>query len=182
MDLQEFIDKGHYLPAFLKKKTDQDNWFNVLENTGRKQQLTGFGGAYYVSVSEIQSYIMDYFLPLMAKSGYTLQVSRFKNENMDRALQEGLYLPLFLQDFHDQKDLFKFINTKIPDNTLSFVKAQVYTIDVFLYYCMAAGNYKLQKVRRNYDFENIVDDAYTYHIEQRKSHLQIIKELMSSGN
>lgn len=70
---------------------------------------------------------------------------------------EGKYLPTFLQDFHDQKDLFKAM-TVYFDNAdtcpISWRDGHIYTIDWFLWF-MAAHGYKLQKVRGNMEFLDI---------------------------
>lgn len=59
-------------------------------------------------------------------------------------------LPYFMRDFHDQKDLFKSIETlysksenKMPGN---WIDNHVFTIDWFLWF-MADHGYTLQKYR-----------------------------------
>jgi len=69
-------------------------------------------------------------------------------------VESGENLPDWMQDFHDQKDLFKAIydlwkgsdNAKVLDN-ITWVDAHVYTIDVFLWW-MGLHGYKLQKSRK----------------------------------
>lgn len=57
------------------------------------------------------------------------------------------YLPKEIQDFHDQKELFKEIQQeKTPNN---WVDNHIYTIDYFLYYMAKVKGYKLQKIRKH---------------------------------
>lgn len=72
-------------------------------------------------------------------------------------LHSGKYLPPLLRDFHDQKDVFKLIFSKInvknhgtpglsPLKDLDWVAAHIYTIDIFLWF-MAKRGYTLQRSR-----------------------------------
>jgi hypothetical protein len=75
-------------------------------------------------------------------------------------MKDGEYLPEFMRDFHDQKDLFKTIhqflnmekNTYVKD--ISWVQGQCYVIDVFLWF-MAMHGYTLSKSRVQADFRNL---------------------------
>ena len=64
------------------------------------------------------------------------------------------HLPYFMQDFHDQKDLFKTIDEwdTLPRNSLSvnWMQAHCYVIDKFLRF-MATCGYTLQKTRTSVD-------------------------------
>lgn len=81
---------------------------------------------------------------------------------MSRDLQAWLdsleYLPEFMRDFHDQKDLFKTIHELIQTNEgtkrVNWVDAQIYTIDVFLWF-MARRGYTLQRSRVKCEFQDI---------------------------
>ena len=73
-------------------------------------------------------------------------------ENMNEFLLSGDYLPEFLRDFHDQKDLFKSLHHLYQDSEGAEDKpnwrdGHVYTIDWFLWF-MASRGYTLQKCRR----------------------------------
>jgi len=63
------------------------------------------------------------------------------------------YLPDFMRDFHDQKDLFKAIHELYKDNDSlkkmpqSWVDNHIFVIDYFLWF-MGQHGYKLQKVRK----------------------------------
>lgn len=81
-------------------------------------------------------------------------------KDLKQWLKDGDYLPGFLRDFHDQKDLFKFIhetydlNGNDYTNKINWMEGQVYVIDFFLY-IMAKGGYTLQKSRAKKEFVNL---------------------------
>lgn len=72
-------------------------------------------------------------------------------------LRSGEYLPDFMRDFHDQKDLFKAVDEvkqrSVERNggsymrDLSWSDAHVYTVDIFLW-MMARHGYTLQRSRK----------------------------------
>lgn len=75
-------------------------------------------------------------------------------------LDSGEYLPTFMQDFHDQKRLFRYIHNLYSDSTKgdempNWIQGHIYTIDWFLWF-MASRGYKLQKIRnKNIEFKDI---------------------------
>lgn len=77
-------------------------------------------------------------------------------------LKSGEYLPPFMRDFHDQKDLFKALDEVVQNRRdtdsytrdISWVAAQVYTVDIFLW-MMAKNGYTLQRSRKRVGFNNI---------------------------
>lgn len=73
-------------------------------------------------------------------------------------LKSAEYLPEFMRDFHDQKDLFKAIHELVSKNEgtqrINWIDAQIYTIDVFLWF-MARRGYTLQRSRTKCDFLDI---------------------------
>jgi hypothetical protein len=82
---------------------------------------------------------------------------------------DAIYLPRFMRDFHDQKELFKDIQTFVekrkkaePNYTyldgLTWVAAHVYVVDFFLWF-MAQHGYTLQKTRvRGVEFHDINEE------------------------
>lgn len=78
--------------------------------------------------------------------------------DLQKWMESAQYLPEFMRDFHDQKDLFKaihqIINANETANKLGFRDGQIYTIDVFLWF-MARRGYTLQKSRTKCDFLDI---------------------------
>lgn len=78
----------------------------------------------------------------------------------------GEYLPEFMRDFHDQKDLFKALqevvdrsNAKNGEHralTLTWTEAHIYSVDIFLW-VLAAHGYTLQRSRKRFGFASIFD-------------------------
>jgi hypothetical protein len=76
-------------------------------------------------------------------------------------VESGKHLPPWLQDFHDQKDLFKAIQVwtnpldreKEPDPhySVTWVQGHCYTIDTFLRF-MAFHGFTLQRTRKRLEF------------------------------
>ena len=77
-----------------------------------------------------------------------------------RLIKSGRYLPPFMRDFHDQKDLFKSIGqwgAKSQSN-IDWVKAHCYVIDIFLKF-MALHGYTLQKSKtkeKTFDIQDTI--------------------------
>jgi hypothetical protein len=74
---------------------------------------------------------------------------------------DGNHLPHFMRDFHDAKDLFKTIHDqyKLYDandgrSSPSWIDAQIYVMDSFLWF-MAAHGYTLQRCRAKQEFVDI---------------------------
>ena len=70
---------------------------------------------------------------------------------LQKWLSSGKYLPSFLRDFHDQKDLFKSIYhiyeiDGSEPHDIPWVNAHIFVIDKFLWF-MASRGYTLQKTR-----------------------------------
>jgi hypothetical protein len=63
-------------------------------------------------------------------------------------VNEGKHLPVWLRDFHDQKDVFKACEEKMGKaaNGVTWVDGQIYTIDKFLRF-MALHGYTLRRTR-----------------------------------
>jgi len=86
--------------------------------------------------------------------------------DFDRWRREGQYLPEFMRDFHDQKDLFKALqdvvdraNAKNGSHrslNASWTEYHIYTVDIFLW-VLAAHGYTLQRSRRRFGFRDIYD-------------------------
>lgn len=72
------------------------------------------------------------------------------------------HLPLFLRDFHDQKDVFKCIGGmngvgyKKEEQLVSWVDGHCYVIDKFLHF-MAQHGYTLQRSRQNIQFYELAE-------------------------
>lgn len=80
-------------------------------------------------------------------------------DDLSKWLQSGEYLPVFMRDFHDQKDLFKAMHhiiTNANENG-NARDGHIYVVDTFLWY-MARCGYTLQKSRKDVQFRSLDDD------------------------
>lgn len=103
---------------------------------------------------------------------------------IDRAefMKSVEWLPQFMRDFHDQKDLFKTIEQlwplPPPHDNFSWVAAHIYTIDRFLW-VMALHGYTLQRCRKRVQFRDIygtIRDAYEARSQQMASLLNSVHD------
>lgn len=98
------------------------------------------------------------------------------DENLKEWLKSGEYLPDPIKDFHDQKELFKCLDTIassrewVPEKP-NWVSAHIYVIDIFLWF-MAAHGYTLQKTRKHRDSRPTFDDLDEALKEHRDRRLQ----------
>lgn len=74
-------------------------------------------------------------------------------------LESGEYLPEFMRDFHDQKDVFKAMHNTITNANENGNPrdGHIYVVDTFLWY-MARCGYTLQKSRKQVEFKDMGDD------------------------
>lgn len=77
-------------------------------------------------------------------------------------IKKGRHLPMFLRDFHDQKDVFKTIDRLNSENKESphyvpWTSAQVYVIDTFLR-AMAACGWTLQRAPKTRTYVSLTDE------------------------
>lgn len=87
--------------------------------------------------------------------------------SLDEWMHKGLYLPPFLRDFHDQKDVFKCIDEIVGrsrdksygDLLPGWVGAHIYVVDFFLWY-MARRGWTLQRSRQPLDFVEMDTQAW----------------------
>lgn len=106
-------------------------------------------------------------------------------EKLQQYLDSGEYLPDFLEDFHDQKTLFKRLDRIVKARNDSYTKdvnwvsGQVYTIDIFLWF-MAKHGYTLQKSRKKVLFHDIHEELEEYENESREIRAKIMKEMLSN--
>lgn len=74
-------------------------------------------------------------------------------------LKSGEYLPAFMRDFHDQKDIFKAMHFTITnaDENGNARDGHIYVVDTFLWY-MARCGYTLQRSRKGVEFRDMDED------------------------
>ena len=77
-------------------------------------------------------------------------------DNLSKWLKSGEYLPVFMRDFHDQKDVFKAMHHVITNANENGNPrdGHIYVVDTFLWY-MARCGYTLQKSRKDVDFKDM---------------------------
>lgn len=100
------------------------------------------------------------------------------NENgLIEWLQSGEYLPGFLRDFHDQKDVFNAMHDTIgnANENGNARDGRIYVIDTFLWY-MARCGYTLQKSRKNVEFKDMQDDIERSKEWRREAFSRVISE------
>lgn len=100
------------------------------------------------------------------------------NENgLIEWLQSGEYLPGFLRDFHDQKDVFNAMHDIIgnANENGNARDGHIYVIDTFLWY-MARCGYTLQKSRKNVEFKDMQDDIERSKEWRREAFSRVISE------
>lgn len=92
-------------------------------------------------------------------------------------LQSGEYLPGFLRDFHDQKDVFKAMHDTIgnANENGNARDGHIYVIDTFLWYMGRCG-YTLQKSRKNIEFKDMQDDIERSRECRRDAFARVISE------
>jgi hypothetical protein len=95
--------------------------------------------------------------------------------DVEQWLATGKYLPEFMRDFHDQKDVFRTIHGRIkPEPDISWITGQCYVVDVFLHF-MARRGYTLQKNRSNVAFRDIHEDVEN-HVAKEYAHVASLME------
>jgi hypothetical protein len=99
-------------------------------------------------------------------------------------LKSAKYLPDFMRDFHDQKDLFKTIHELVSEHdgtkAISWRDAHIYTIDVFLWF-MARRGYTLQRSRVKCDFLDIHQTIADQTEKRRDAFASTLKAVAEKG-
>ena len=104
---------------------------------------------------------------------------------MDRWLTEGRYLPRFMRDFHDQKDLFRAIHQTIDVtkkdyiHDVTWVMGQIYVIDIFLWW-MARRGYTLQKARGDQEFVDIHETIRVQNARRDAADMAALKSMFTA--
>ncbi|QWX10319.1 hypothetical protein PRB90_gp50 [Klebsiella phage BUCT610] len=92
-------------------------------------------------------------------------------------LESGEYLPEFMRDFHDQKDVFKAMHNTITNANENGNPrdGHIYVVDTFLWY-MARCGYTLQKSRKQVEFKDMDDDIERMRREFSEKFRDILSE------
>lgn len=96
-------------------------------------------------------------------------------EELSKWLSSGEYLPSFMRDFHDQKDVFKAMHNTITNanDNGNPRDGHIYVVDTFLWY-MARCGYTLQKSRKDLPFKDMQEDIERYKSEVKTAFSTII--------
>lgn len=112
---------------------------------------------------------------------------------LEEFMSENNYLPPFMQDLHDIKNIFKAIedsiitNRRKSDNPLfsnsegniTWCQGLIYTTEIFLYF-MAHHGYTLQKSKRNLPFYELEDTINEWKKINEEKYLSSINEQINS--
>lgn len=105
----------------------------------------------------------------------------------------GDYLPEFMRDFHDQKDLFKALQDVVEranakhgghrSLNAAWSEYHVYTVDIFLW-VLAAHGYTLQRSRRKFGFRSVYDFISEANKRAREASISVLKQAFApaTGN
>lgn len=98
-------------------------------------------------------------------------------DKLSEWLVSGDYLPLFMRDFHDQKDVFKAMHNTIrnANDNGNPRDGHIYVVDTFLWY-MARCGYTLQRSRKDVQFKDMQDDIDRYKNEVNKAFSAMISD------
>ncbi|EBL0533852.1 hypothetical protein OWX90_002146 [Salmonella enterica] len=98
-------------------------------------------------------------------------------EPLSKWLESGEYLPEFMRDFHDQKDVFKAMHNTIKnaDENGNPRDGHIYVVDTFLLY-MARCGYTLQKSRKNVIFKDMQADIYRFKREMTDAFSKMLSD------
>lgn len=100
--------------------------------------------------------------------------------SIHKYLSEQRFLPSFMRDFHDQKDLFKGISQLCKTQKISWVDAHIYVIDCFLRF-MAIHGYTLQKTRvKNMDFKDILETIRHENERRDKASADVLNSILTT--
>lgn len=96
---------------------------------------------------------------------------------LSKWLESGEYLPFFMRDFHDQKDIFKAMHHTIKNANQNgnARDGHIYVIDTFLWY-MARCGYTLQRSRKRVEFKNFDDDIEKMKVDITKIFSEMMRE------
>ena len=137
------------LPDWLQTKEQQRDFLEVIEPFRAEQMENPYHAYYYdIDLDQMEGYLFEVVIPYLIEQGYDLRKVRVKDKNLLEYMNEGIYLPEFMQDFHDQKAFFKKMATLPNGDTIPWVKAHAYTVDLFLWNAMRLHQCKFQRTLR----------------------------------
>lgn len=94
-------------------------------------------------------------------------------------MERGFYLPRFMRDHHDQKDIFKAMHriVDVKGNKyaapVDWCTGQCYVVDIFLW-LMAKRGYTLQRSRSRFEFRDMDADVAAVKAETARAFAAIL--------
>jgi hypothetical protein len=109
-------------------------------------------------------------------------MSDFDERKLQDWMKSGAYLPDFMRDFHDQKDLFKTIHELVNKNDgtqrINWIDAHIYTVDVFLWF-MARRGYTLQRSRAKQSFLDVRETVEIQTKRRDEAAMEVLKAVLT---
>ncbi len=102
-------------------------------------------------------------------------------KTLDQWMRSGEYLPPFMRDFHDQKEVFKTIHETVDTGKheytrgVSWVTGHCYVIDIFLWF-MAKRGWTLQRSRTQVEFRDLEADLEARRLNETRSFQTFLEE------
>lgn len=173
--------KKSILPEWLETKEQREAF--IKKNCGYLRSKESHRWYVIEDEAAIEKYVFDVLLPFWADHGHILKKVRIKEENKESYMDEGRYLPLFLQDFQDQKSFFKYMGT-LPNVgvEMSWLNCHVFVVDFFLWNAMREYGYTLQKsTRKDLGTKDVWSTLAKYEDEERTERAKHIWKLIAQS-
>lgn len=149
---------NHALPEWLQTKEQQQAFLKEVD----EKKPEPYERYYDVDLKAMHTYLFDSLFPYLSEHGYVLRKVRVREERKKNYMDEGRYLPEFLQDFHDQKSFFKRMAHLNDEQIVNWVKAQCYTVDLILWNAMRLHDCKIQKTLRKEKGQSLAKDIWEF--------------------
>lgn len=157
----EQINPG--LPDWLQTKEQQREFLEVLEPFKEERLEDPFQAHYYdLDIKEVEKYLFGVFIPYLISHGYDLRKVRVREDRLEGYMKDGKYLPDFIQDFDNQKAFFRLIHAQPGGDLISWQKAHVYTVDLFLWNAMRLHGCKFQRTLRGFKGKSADGELFVF--------------------
>lgn len=164
-----------YLPEWLQTEEQQLAFLEQLKPITQKNPTY-----YAVETKAIHRYLFQILLPHLAAHGFVLRPVRVDARNTKEYLESGRYLPDFLQDFHDGKRFFKYMHQNLGEAEVSWMKAQCYVTDIFLWSCTRHHQCKLQKTLKKGEYLDLYKAIDAFDEAQRANYVTELAKYFTS--
>lgn len=157
--LEDWIARKTHLPPILRGEANQAKLFEVIHKSyAAPDTLIKMN---WPTETSGRVFIMEGFLPFMARFGYTLQQKDTGKSPLQikEWREQGKHLPKIMRDFHAQKDLIRTLfeeleaANKAPQD-FNWVEGHCYLMDWVLWY-LARNGFILRRSSRKLPFEDL---------------------------